>query len=190
MGPAADLFGEKSALPTGFRYEEHALDPAQEQDLVRDFAGLEFAPFEFHGFLGKRRIVSYGWRYDFGGGGLKKGNEIPPFLLPVRDRVASLFERAALSFEQVLVTEYSPGAAIGWHRDRSVFGDVIGLSLVSPCTFRFRRKTAAKWSRHSLDMRPRSAYLLHGPARTEWEHSIPAVRSLRYSITFRTLSCP
>ena len=85
-------------------------------------------------------------------------------------------------------SEYATGAAIGWHRDRSVFGDVIGVSLVSACTFRFRRKTAAKWDRQSLDMRPRSAYLLHGQSRTEWEHSIPAVRSLRYSITFRSLS--
>jgi len=105
MSPAADLFREKSDLPEGFRYEEHVLDPIQEEDLVRNFAGLEFAPFEFHGFLGKRRVVFYGWRYDFGGGGLKKGDDIPPFLLPVRDRVASLFKRAAPSFEQVLVTE-------------------------------------------------------------------------------------
>lgn len=185
-GPA-DLFRKTPDLPEGFRYEEDVLDRSQEEELVRNFAPLEFAPFEFHGFLGKRRVVFFGWRYDFGGGGLKKGRDIPPFLLPIRHAVASLFTRDAPSFEQVLVTEYAPGAAIGWHKDRSVFGDVIGVSLASTCIFRFRRKTGAKWDRRSLVMQPRSAYLLHGSARTEWEHSIPAHESIRYSITFRTL---
>ena len=34
---------------------------------------------------------------------------------------------------------------------------------------------------------PGSAYLLSGPARREWEHSIPALEALRYSVTFRNL---
>jgi alkylated DNA repair dioxygenase AlkB len=87
--------------------------------------------------------------------------------------------------EQVLITEYKPGAAIGWHKDRSVFGDVVGISPLSPCTFRRRRKTGRRWERRNLTAEPRSAYLLRGPSRTEWEHGIPAVDILRYSITFR-----
>jgi alkylated DNA repair dioxygenase AlkB len=87
----------------------------------------------------------------------------------------------------VLVTEYVPGAAIGWHRDKAVFGDVVGVSLVSACVFRIRRTSGTAWERNSFRLEPRSAYLLRGPARTEWEHSIPAVDSLRYSVTFRTL---
>jgi alkylated DNA repair dioxygenase AlkB len=90
--------------------------------------------------------------------------------------------------QHVLVTEYSPGAAIGWHRDKAVFGDVIGISLLSPCVFRLRRKVGTTWERVSLTAEPRSAYLLRGPSRTEWEHSIPAVEALRYSITFRNLA--
>jgi alkylated DNA repair dioxygenase AlkB len=86
-----------------------------------------------------------------------------------------------------LVTEYSPGAAIGWHRDKAEFGDVIGISLLSSCLFRLRRKAGAKWERASLQAEPRSAYLLRGPSRTEWEHSIPPVDAFRYSITFRNL---
>ena len=86
-----------------------------------------------------------------------------------------------------MVTEYEPGAPIGWHRDRPQFEDVIGISLASPCTFRFRRKKGAGWERASFIAEPRSAYLLRGPARTEWQHSIPPVEALRYSITFRTL---
>jgi alkylated DNA repair dioxygenase AlkB len=91
----------------------------------------------------------------------------------------------------VLLTEYGPGAGIGWHKDRSVFGEVVGISLLSPCVFRLRRKTALKpratWQRLSLTLAPRSAYLLSGPARSDWEHSIPEVESLRYSVTFRNL---
>ena len=100
---------------------------------------------------------------------------------------ASLRRHRAGRLQQVLITEYAPGAAIGWHKDRSVFGDVVGISLLSPCTFRLRLKTGQRWERHTLLAEPRSVYLLRGPARTEWEHSIPAVESLRYSITFRNV---
>lgn len=95
--------------------------------------------------------------------------------------------RNARDYQHALITEYGPGAAIGWHRDKGVFGDVIGISLLSPCLFRFRRKANSTWERYSLTAEPRSAYLLRGAARTEWEHSIPAVDALRYSITFRSL---
>jgi alkylated DNA repair dioxygenase AlkB len=88
---------------------------------------------------------------------------------------------------QALVTEYDAGAAIGWHRDKGVFGDVVGVSLLAPCTFRLRRRAGAGWERATLVAAPRSAYLLRGPARAEWEHSIPPVAALRYSITFRSL---
>ena len=88
------------------------------------------------------------------------------------------------------MTEYRPGAAIGWHKDRSVFGDVVGISLLAPCTFRFRRKKEAGWDRANLTVEPRSIYLLRGPSRSEWEHSIPAVDALRYSLTFRNVLEP
>jgi alkylated DNA repair dioxygenase AlkB len=87
--------------------------------------------------------------------------------------------------QQVLLTEYRPGVQIGWHKDRSVFGEVVGISLLSACTFRLRRKLGGQWERASIIVEPRSAYLLAGPSRTEWEHSIPGVPELRYSITFR-----
>jgi alkylated DNA repair dioxygenase AlkB len=183
----ADLFGTKTNTPSGFRYEPGVLDEREEKTLVRHIAEQDLAPFEFHGFLGKRRVVYFGYRYDFGGGRLKTGSEIPAFLLPVREKVARAFGLETAALEQVLLTEYATGAAIGWHKDRSVFGDVIGVSLLSPCTFRFRKKASAGWERTSMRLEPRSAYLLQGSARTEWEHSIPAVMELRYSITFRTM---
>jgi alkylated DNA repair dioxygenase AlkB len=117
--------------------------------------------------------------------GLTKAEDMPEFLSGIRARAESFAAIPAGSFQQVLLTEYKPGAAIGWHRDRSVFGDVVGISLLSPCTFRLRRKAGRRWERCNLTAEPRSVYLLLGPSRTEWEHSIPGEDSLRYSITFR-----
>jgi alkylated DNA repair dioxygenase AlkB len=182
-----DLFGEPAHFPAGFRYAERFITAREEQDLVREFEGLAFKEFEFHGFVGKRRVVSYGWHYDFNHGGLHKTEDMPDFLGAVRTRAAAFAGLPLAGLEQVLLTEYRPGAAIGWHKDRPVFGEVVGISLLSPCTFRMRRRVGERWERMSLALQPRSAYLLQGPARTDWEHSIPAVNRLRYSITFRRL---
>ena len=172
-------------LPAGFKYQPDLISKETERTLAQQIAGLPLKEFEFQGFLGKRRIVSFGWRYDFNGGGLQKTEGMPAFLLPVRNKAAAFAGMTPELLQQVLLTEYKPGVQIGWHKDRSVFGDVIGISLLSSCTFRLRRKLGTKWERASIVAGPRSAYLLSGPARTEWEHSIPAVEALRYSITFR-----
>jgi alkylated DNA repair dioxygenase AlkB len=182
-----DLFRE-DILPEGMRYRIDFLSPEEEGMLLRYVKDLPFKEFEFHGFTGKRRTVSFGWRYDFNGGGLTTTEEMPEFLTGLRSRAEVFAGNAPRSFEQVLVTEYAPGAGIGWHRDRSVFGDVIGISLLSSCTFRLRRRTAKGFERQNLVAEPRSAYLLRGPSRTEWEHSIPAVDTLRYSLTFRNIT--
>jgi alkylated DNA repair dioxygenase AlkB len=128
----------------------------------------------------------FGWRYDFDGG-LAKTEEMPEFLGDVRVQAEAWAGVRRGNFQQVLVTEYGPGAGIGWHKDRSVFGDVVGISLLSSCLFRFRRKSGETWERRKLVVEPGSAYLLRGPSRNEWEHSIPAVMQLRYSITFRNV---
>ncbi|WP_458094370.1 alpha-ketoglutarate-dependent dioxygenase AlkB [Roseomonas sp. WA12] len=178
---------EPPSLPEGFRYQPGLITPEQEHELVEQFGNLPFAAFEFREYVGKRRIVSFGSSYDFSREQLRQADEIPPFLLPLRDRVAAFAELKAAELQQVLVTEYSAGAAIGWHRDKPVFEEVVGVSLVSPCVFRLRRETGSGWERASRTLEPRSAYLLSGLSRTEWEHSIPAVSSLRYSLTFRRL---
>ncbi len=174
-------------MPEGFHHWPDFISELEEAALLEAISGLEFKPFEFRGHLGNRRVVSFGWRYDFNDSRLKPAAEIPAFLLPVRERAAQEAGIASAQIEHAMITEYSPGAAIGWHRDRSLFGEVIGVSLAAPCTFRFRRKTGQKWDRASIILDPRSAYVLRGPARNDWEHSIPAVAELRYSITFRTM---
>ena len=181
------LFQSAPPMPEGFRYAPDAIDAAEEARLIATFADLPFKEFEFHGFLGKRRVVPFGSRYDYNGGGVKTADPIPEFLLPLRDRAAAFASLPAEHLQQALVTEYKAGAAIGWHRDRPHYDDVIGVSLLAPCTFRMRRKRDGLWERASLRLEPRSIYLMRGPSRDEWEHSIPAMEELRYSVTFRAL---
>jgi alkylated DNA repair dioxygenase AlkB len=179
------LFGAGPAPPEGLKYQPDLLSQASEEALLQGVRELPFRQFEFQGFVGKRRVVSYGWRYDFNERVLQKAEDIPEFLLALRKVAADFAGIAAAQLQQVLVTEYEAGASIGWHRDKAVFGDVIGISLLSSCRFRLRRRVGSSWERASFIAGPRSAYLLRGPSRTEWEHSIPAVDALRYSITFR-----
>jgi alkylated DNA repair dioxygenase AlkB len=179
-----------AALPEGFKYQPELISQADEQALLSEVEKLPFEEFQFHGFVGKRRTVSYGWHYDFSDASLRKADDIPSFLISLRQVAAEFAGIEAELLQHVLVTEYGPGASIGWHRDKAVFGDVIGISLLSSSRFRFRRKLGPTWERASLTVESRSAYLLRGPSRTEWEHSIPAVETLRYSITFRSLRKP
>jgi alkylated DNA repair dioxygenase AlkB len=181
-------FFESTNRLEGFRYQRVFIEHDEEERLVARVRELQFQEFDFHGFKGKRRVVSFGWKYEYAGRGeLRKADEIPEFLLGLRLRAASLAGVDADAFQHVLVTEYGPGAGIGWHRDKAVFGQVVGVSLLAPCVLRFRRKVNQKWDRINIEAEPRSAYHLTGPARTDWEHSILRVDSLRYSITFRTM---
>ena len=182
------MFAASAKYPEGFRYQTDIVAPADEEQLLANIRTLPFREFEFHGFTGKRRVVSFGWKYDFSERELQKVDDIPAFLLEVRELAARFADLEARDLQHVLVTEYDAGAGIGWHRDKAVFGDVIGISLLASCTFRLRRKIGTKWERVSLVAEPRSAYLLRGESRTIWEHSIPEVETLRYSITFRNLS--
>ena len=185
-----DLLEPVSDLPEGFVYRPELISRREEDALIEHFAALPFREFEFHGYFGKRRTVSFGLHYDFGDMQVRETEPIPAFVLPLRERPADFAGLDPDLVRHALVTEYAPGAPIGWHRDRPVFGDVVGVSLASACRFRFRRKRGNAWQRTALMLQPRSAYLLRGPARSEWEHSIPPAEELRYSVTFRTVRAP
>ena len=163
------------------------LSPDEEEALARELGALPFKPFDFHGYLANRQVVSFGYRYDYGSRSVVEAAPFPEFLESLRRKVAALFDRPAETFRQVLINQYQPGAGIGWHRDKAQFDEVTAVSLLAPCNLRFRRKAGERWERASLIVEPRSAYLLSGPARSVWEHSIPALDRLRYSITLRTL---
>src|SRR5688500_5452111 len=172
--------------PAGLVHEQEFISTAEEESLLAHAQSLTFKPFAFHGWFGKRETVSFGWRYDFNDSRVHEAPPIPEFLLPLRARAARLAQLTDDKLEQALVVRYGVGAGIGWHRDRPVFDKVVGISLLSPCVLRFRRRDGRAFQRFALDARPRSAYLLSGEIRHEWEHSIAPMEAMRYSITFRS----
>jgi alkylated DNA repair dioxygenase AlkB len=178
-----------ASLPDGFLYQPDFLTKAEEASLLRTFQSLPFEVFDFHGYKARRRIVEYGWEYDFGSRQASATQPIPDFLIPVRERAATFAGIGPEKLVEAVVTEYPSGAPIGWHRDVPQFETVLGVSLASSCQMRFK-PYRGEGKRVSAILEPRSLYLLRGPARWNFQHSIPAVEQLRYSITFRSLREP
>ncbi len=186
MSPAEIESRPEGTLPDGFAYGADLVSEDLARELAARFFALPFRNFDFHGFQGNRRIVSFGWRYEYSGRGqLRESGPIPGYLKPLQEIATDFAGLNSDAFQQALITEYAPGAGIGWHRDKPMFEDVVAFSFENPCRLRFRRKNDG-WDRAALSVAPRSAYLLRGAAREQWEHSIPAVDALRYSVTLRT----
>lgn len=172
-------------LPEGFLYVPDFLTEAEEAELLLAIAKLEFRPFDFHGYIARRRIVEYGWEYDFSSRKADPAAPIPEFLSPLSERAAQVLGVPPQAFVEAVVTEYPPGAPIGWHRDVPQFEQIVGISLGGRCRMRFK-PYKAEGKIASLLLEPRSLYVISGPARWKFQHSIPAVEEQRYSITFRT----
>ncbi|CAN5820219.1 alpha-ketoglutarate-dependent dioxygenase AlkB [soil metagenome] len=177
-------------VPEGFAYVADFLAVAEEAGLLNEIGRLEFHEVKMRGVVAKRRVIHYGVHYSFETFKASPGPPIPAFLLPLRERAGAFGGVSGAQLEEALITHYSPGASIGWHRDAHPFDIVIGISLLSRARFRFRRGKVRAWEMTEFPLEPRSAYVLTGPARTDWEHSIPEAKELRYSITFRTLRKP
>lgn len=175
-------------LIAGLSYREEMIGEAEEERLTERIQATDLAPFRFHGWLGNRKTRSFGWRYDFDDASFSPTQPIPDWLMGLRETAATFCGLDPENFVHVLVARYDPGAGIGWHKDRDVFDQVVGFSLASPARLRFRRRKPGGFDRASVELAPRSAYLLSGEARTLWEHSITPGEELRFSVTFRTLS--
>ncbi len=173
--------------PSGFVYHPEILTAGEEAALVESVRALAFGEVKMHGVVARRRTAHFGWLYGYETWRIEPGPPIPACLLPLRERIAALAGVGAERFAEALVTEYTPGAGIGWHRDAPVFGVVVGVSLLGACRFRLRRGTGRAAETRVVALAPRSAYVLDGEARTAWQHAIPPARTLRYSVTFRTL---
>lgn len=183
--PQPDLFGEQ-ATPTLVSsagivtlQEEAALISAIDQD--------ELTPFAFQQWTGKRLTRSYGWQYDFQTGAFGPAEPIPHWLIALKERAARFAGLEADALAQALLIRYDPGAGIGWHKDRPVFENVVGISLGAPAVMRFRRRRSDGFERFSTPLAPRSIYHLSGALRDTWEHSIVPIDQTRWSITFRSL---
>jgi len=188
-----NLFEVAAKVPDGFIYRQNFISEAEEQALIREIQSVQLASFQYYQFTGKRRLASFGWQYEFGKNEITRAPDMPAFLLPLRTRAGKLFDIDPNSFSQSSIIEYSTGSPIGWHRDIAHFGVVVGISLGAACRMRFRKyhRVRAKNSKRdetlSIELQPRSIYLMSGASRELWQHSIPPVKALRYSIMMRTL---
>ena len=182
----AELFSAP-VLPEGFVFQLDFITIDEERGLLEEIGRLPLAEAKYKQYTARRRIAYFGFGYDFVSNRLGEAPPAPPFLAPLRDKVAAWLELPAAELEQALVTEYRPGTPLGWHRDAPDFGRVAGVSLGGWARMRLRHYPPAKDTPINLELAPRSAYQINGAARWRWQHSIPATRELRYSITFRTV---
>jgi alkylated DNA repair dioxygenase AlkB len=174
--------------PEGLAYVEELITEAEERRLLAAVEALDFRAVTMRGQTARRTVRHFGLDYEYESGELVPGDPLPEPLRFVRDRCAALVEREPEDLVQILVSRYPEGAGIGWHRDAPMFGSrIAGVSLLSPCRMRFQRTVKGQRETAAVELAPRSAYVLSGKARWSWQHSIPATKALRYSITFRTL---
>jgi len=186
-GETLSLFQEAPRAPAGFVYRSDLVSADEAEALVSRFEKLPFEPFDFRGFKGNRQTVAFGSRYDFTHSRVKAAEPVPDWLGPLKARAAGFAGIDDDELVQALITQYPPGAGIGWHRDRPEYGKVVGVSFASACILRLRRPHGDGWRRESVLLQPCSAYLLDAEVREDWQHSIMPGDRLRYSVTFRTL---
>jgi alkylated DNA repair dioxygenase AlkB len=185
----SELFGATPQLPAGFLYQPDFITREEEAVLLGHIRRLPLQEAKYKEYTAKRRIMSYGGSYDFSSNELVPAGPIPLFLCPLRSRVAKWVDMPASQFTHALIAEYKTGTQLGWHRDVPEFEIVVGVSLGGPCRMRLRPyppKRGRNAGKLSLDLEPRSAYIMRGTARWGWQHSIPPTKEDRYSITFRS----
>jgi alkylated DNA repair dioxygenase AlkB len=190
------LFGESPpptgpALPPGWDYRADFIDAGEEAELVALIEALPLREARYKGYTARRRVAHFGTAYDYDDNRLLAGPPLPPGLEPLRARAAAWVGEAPEALSSALVAEYKPGAPLGWHRDVPDFETVVGVSLAGTARMRFRRYPPVapkKADVVSLELAPRSAYVLRAEARWGWQHSVAPTPALRYSITFRTRS--
>ena len=185
-----DLFGQSPAWPPSLLYLPEFLPVADQSRLLALVAGVPIHEAQYYEYTAKRRIASFGFSYDFKSRRLGTAPPLPDFLLELRQRVADQLSLPADAFEQALINEYRPGTPLGWHRDTPEFESVAGVSLGGSCRMRFRPfppKRGRDPRAFTLNVAPRSLYLMQDEARWNWQHCVSPTREQRWSITFRTM---
>jgi alkylated DNA repair protein (DNA oxidative demethylase) len=174
--------------PAGLMYVPDLLTPGEERAALDAIERIEFDEIRMHGVVAKRTAKHYGLDYDYESRKPVEAAEgVPDWILPIRERAASMAGIDPEELVEVLVQRYPEGAQIGWHRDAPAFDIVLGVSLLGASRMRFRRDAEGTRRLYEVALEPRSGYVLAGDVRSKWQHHVPPTKTLRYSITFRTL---
>jgi len=172
--------------PAGLVYLPGFISADEERALVGAMAGIDWQAVVMHGQAARRTVAHFGLSYGYDSWSLDAAAPLPSWIASLLPRVAAAMHEPPNAIAELLVSRYPEGARIGWHRDAPMFGPTVaGLSLAGACELKLRNDDGG---RHSLPLAPRSLYVLGGAARAVWQHMIPPVPSLRYSLTFRTLA--
>jgi alkylated DNA repair protein (DNA oxidative demethylase) len=173
--------------PDGLLFEPEIMTATEEAAFVDIIQSLPFEPYRMHGVDAKRRVVRFGAHYLGRSAAAMAASDFPLGLESLRARAAAVAGVPTNALSESLLTEYAAGAGIGWHCDSPAFGIVAGISLGGACRMRFQRGEGNQRQAWAIELSPRSLYVMSGAVREEWQHSIPPVKQLRWSITFRTL---
>ncbi|MBX4192219.1 alpha-ketoglutarate-dependent dioxygenase AlkB [Candidatus Parcubacteria bacterium] len=174
------LFDLGQQLPNGLIYRPDFIIPEEEETILTYIHNL---PLETMIYKDKYESKRRHYEFDF---------PFPRFLHGVQEKIAKWLQIKPEQVAEALLNEYTTGSAIGWHVDRENYEKIIGLSLTGWCKIRFRplknfRERKDPKDVVSVELEPRSAYIMQNDVRWKWQHSVAPVPSLRYSITFRTL---
>lgn len=191
----AKLFDSPTQLPLGLLYRPEFISKSEEQVLLSHLKRLPLKEATYREYTAKRRVVGFGAEYDYRRDIVVPGEPLPAFMDPTVRKIAKWLDIPRARIAEALVSEYKPGTAIGWHVDREKFEHVIGLSLGGWCTMRWRPLPPVRnpgfgqdvQKSISLELEPRSLYVMQKEIRWQWQHSIPPTKTHRFSITFRTL---
>lgn len=192
----ASLFDTADALPAGLVFAPDFIDTGAERALLDLAAALPLHEAQYKDYTARRRVFAYGTqlgqddaRYERSPRQLAALDALPAALHSLRKRLAAWAGVGAQELVHVMVAEYQTGTPLGWHRDAPHYELIAGVSLGSAARLRLRPwppQGAKRDATVALDLAPRSAYLLRGEARWGWQHSVPPVPALRYSVTMRT----
>lgn len=170
----------------GFNFAAELIGPDEEAFLIERIEAC--CPQAYQGDRGGLRAISYGWRYDLDDASFAPCEPMPAEFAAVRDAAARFAGIPPESIVQCLFNSYETGAEIPWHCDKSIWENVVGVSLGASATMRFRRQDVDGYRYAEAPLPRRSIYALTGRVRHQFDHSIPPVEGRRWSITFRTFS--
>src|SRR3954469_267386 len=100
-------------LPEGLRYLPEFVAADEERELIARVQALDFREVRMHGIVARRRTRHFGWDYGYSSWKISPAEPVPEWLLPLRTRAAGLISAEPGALEEVLISEYAPGAGIG-----------------------------------------------------------------------------
>ena len=91
MNRQLSLFSTETMGLAGLRYYPEIITQSMEFDVIERIRGLSLVPFRFGAYEGKRRVASFGFKYDYAERRLQEAGEVPEWLAPVIENSRSLW---------------------------------------------------------------------------------------------------